>query len=67
MEAHHHNIAVPCLCGGKAQIFAPSGNDHSRWTIYCSNDDRKKIADADTMENAIIGWNEDQALDLYAL
>ena len=39
MEAHHHNIAVPCRCGGQAKIFGPSGYaPTSHWGIYCSKD-----------------------------
>lgn len=68
MEAHHHVIAVPCRCGGQARIFGPSEYaPASHWGIYCSKDSCEKMAVADTLEEAVESWNEDQALEDCAL
>lgn len=64
MEARHHIVAVPCRCGGQAKIFGPSGYaPSSHWGIYCSKDSCEKMAVADSMEEAVELWNEEQALE----
>lgn len=68
MQAYHHNIAVPCRCGGQARIFGPSGYaPTSHWGIYCSEHHCEKMAVADSMEEAIESWNELQALEACSL
>ena len=68
MEAHHHNLAIPCRCGGQAKIFGPSSfAPTSHWGVYCSRDDCEKLVIADNMELAIEHWNEEQMLETYCL
>ncbi|MFO7577116.1 MAG: hypothetical protein R6W66_05260 [Pelovirga sp.] len=68
MEAHQHHTAVPCRCGGQAKIFGPSRfAPSSHWGIYCSKDNCEKMAVADTMEEAVDCWNEEQMLEIYSL
>lgn len=68
MEAHHHNLAIPCRCGGQAKIFGPSSfAPTSHWGVYCSRDNCEKMAIADNMELAIEHWNEEQMLETYCL
>ncbi|WP_029909589.1 hypothetical protein [Pelobacter seleniigenes] len=68
MGAYHQHVAVPCRCGGQAKIFGPSSfAPSSHWGIYCSKDNCEKMAVADSMEDAIDRWNEEQALEAYAL
>ncbi len=66
MEAHQHNFAVPCRCGGQAKVFGPSEfAPSSHWGIYCSKNDCDKMAAADSLDLAIEMWNEDQMIDIY--
>lgn len=66
MEAHQHNQAVPCRCGGQAKIFGPSGYaPASHWGIYCSENECEKMASGNTVEEAIEMWNEEQMFAIY--
>ena len=66
MEAHSHNLAVPCRCGGQAKIFGPSEfAPSSHWGIYCSKNDCDKMVAADSLEESVEMWNEEQMLDIY--
>ncbi|MEJ2469784.1 MAG: hypothetical protein P8Y96_01555 [Desulfuromonadales bacterium] len=68
MEAHHHNIAAPCRCGGQARIFGPSAYaPTSHWGVYCARHSCEKMAVADSLEAAVEHWNEDQALQEHAI
>lgn len=68
MEAYHHHIAVPCHCGGQAKIFGPSRHAaNSHWGVYCSKDSCEMMITADSLEEAIERWNEEQAMELHAL
>ncbi len=68
MAAHHHHIAVPCRCGGQAKTFGPTSYaPSSHWGVYCSEDNCEKMAVADSLEEAVEKWNEEQALECYAL
>lgn len=64
MDLNQHFIAVSCRCGGQAKIFGPSGYaPTSHWGVYCSKDSCEKMTVADSMNDAIELWNEDQALE----
>jgi len=66
MEAHNHNLVVPCRCGGQAKIFGPSSYaPSSHWGIYCSKDDCEKMVSGDSLEAAIEDWNEAQVIEFY--
>lgn len=66
MEAHSHTIAVPCRCGGQAKIFGPSEYaPTSHWGIYCSKNDCEKMASADSLEEVVEMWNEEQMVEIY--
>ncbi|PLY03452.1 MAG: hypothetical protein C0622_04360 [Desulfuromonas sp.] len=68
MEAHKHNIAAPCRCGGQARVFGPGAHSPaSHWGIYCSKNECEKMSVADSLEEAIELWNEEQALELMGL
>lgn len=64
MEGFHHHLAVPCRCGGMAKIFGPSSfAPDSHWGIYCSKDNCEKMTVADSLEEVIENWNEEQMLE----
>lgn len=68
MEAHNHHVAVPCRCGGQAKVFGPcTYAPTSHWGIYCSRDKCDRMAVADSLDEAIINWNEELALEAFAL
>ncbi len=68
MGGYQHYVAVPCRCGGQAKIFGPSSfAPASHWGIYCSKDSCEKMAVADSLDEAIERWNEEQALEACAL
>ena len=66
MEAHHHDHAIPCRCGGQAKIFGPIGYaPSSQWGVYCSNDHCEKMATGKNLELSIETWNEEQMFAIY--
>lgn len=66
MEAHQHDHAIPCRCGGQARIFGPSQfAPSSQWGVYCSKNDCEKMATGTTIEDVIAGWNEEQMFAIY--
>ena len=66
MEAHQHNHALPCRCGGDAKIFGPSEYaPGSNWGIYCSKDACEKMATGKSVNQVIEIWNEEQVISIY--
>lgn len=59
MEALKVNVAAPCRCGGQVKIFGPSAfAPHSHWGLYCSRDNCEHMATAETLDAAILEWNQ---------
>ncbi len=59
MEAHKMIVAAPCRCGGQVKIFGPSEfAPHSHWGLYCSRHNCEHMAVGDSLDAAILEWNQ---------